>query len=122
MFIVLFGLVRVDVKWPGTQQESRFVGVGGSVGIVPSVLGHNLPGVGLMGAHAQVSEIAGAHWAPVRVCWPCTTAAAAVTPRRWWLGGGGRSVPGRGPALDMPRHLHCQHQEGLAMLLCLCLL
>lgn len=54
MFIVLLGLVRVEVKWPGTQQESHFVGVGGSVGILPSVIGRDLPGAGLVAAYGMV--------------------------------------------------------------------
>jgi hypothetical protein len=53
--IVLNGLVRVEVKWPGTEQESRFMGVGASVAIMPSVLGHDLPGCGLVAAYGQVS-------------------------------------------------------------------
>lgn len=52
--VVLNGLVRVEVKWPGTEQESRFVGVGGSVGIMHSVLGRDLPGCGLVAAYGQV--------------------------------------------------------------------
>jgi hypothetical protein len=52
--VVLNGLVRVEVKWPGTEQESRFVGVGGSVGIMPSVLGRDWPGCGLVAAYGQV--------------------------------------------------------------------
>jgi hypothetical protein len=51
---VLFGLVRVEVERPGGLQASRFVGVGGSVGIIPSIIGHDLPGNGLIGAWGQV--------------------------------------------------------------------
>lgn len=51
---MLFGLVRVEVERPGGLQASRFVGVGGSVGIIPSIIGHDLPDNGLIGAWGQV--------------------------------------------------------------------
>lgn len=55
VFIVLLGLVRVDVERPGGRIERRFVGVGGSVGIVPSVVRRDVPGFGLVAAYGQVS-------------------------------------------------------------------
>lgn len=59
IFIVLLGLVRVEVERPGGRVESRFVGVGGSVGLVPSTIGRDLPGTALVAAYGQVR----------RVCW-----------------------------------------------------
>jgi hypothetical protein len=55
VFIVLLGLVRVDVERPGGRIERRFVGVGGSVGIVPSIVRRDVPGFGLVAAYGQVS-------------------------------------------------------------------
>lgn len=52
VFIVLFGLVRVEVE-RGGRQESRFLGVGSSFGLLPSIIGRDLPGAGLVAAYGQ---------------------------------------------------------------------
>lgn len=58
VFIVVLGLVRVDLQQAGgSRQESRFVGVGGSVGMVASVIGRDLRGDGLVAAYAQVNVL-----------------------------------------------------------------
>lgn len=54
IYIVLSGLVRVEAVRCG-QQLTHFVGVGGSVGYISSLLGKELPGVILVSAFAQVS-------------------------------------------------------------------
>ena len=56
VFIVLLGLVRVEVEQPGGRKIDRFVGVGGSVGTVPSIIGRDLPGVALVAAYGQVKR------------------------------------------------------------------
>jgi hypothetical protein len=54
IFLVLSGLVRVEVV-RGSRQETQFVGVGGCVGFVSSLLGKDLPaGVGVAAAYGQV--------------------------------------------------------------------
>lgn len=72
IFIVLSGLVRVDVVRSGVS-ETHFVGVGGSVGFVSSLLGHEVPGVGMVTAYAQVGRLR----APV--CFICVTVSVVVT-------------------------------------------
>jgi hypothetical protein len=53
VFIVLSGLVKVELL-RCKQHSSYFVGVGGSVGYLSSLLGRDLPGVALVAAFAQV--------------------------------------------------------------------
>jgi hypothetical protein len=53
VFIVLSGLVKVELL-RCKQHTSYFVGVGGSVGYLSSLLGRDLPGVSLVAAFAQV--------------------------------------------------------------------
>jgi hypothetical protein len=51
---VLSGLVKVELL-RAKQQTSYFVGVGGSVGYLSSLLGRDYPGVTLLAAFAQVT-------------------------------------------------------------------
>jgi hypothetical protein len=53
VFIVLSGLVTVELV-RCKQHTTHFVGVGGSVGYLSSLLGRDLPGVALVAAFAQV--------------------------------------------------------------------
>jgi hypothetical protein len=54
VFIVLSGLVKVELL-RCKAATTYFVGVGGSVGYLSSLLGRDLPGVALVAAFAQVN-------------------------------------------------------------------
>lgn len=64
---MLSGLVRVEAVRCG-QHLTHFVGVGGSVGYISSVLGKELPGVVLVSAFAQVSGLQWRSEKCVRMC------------------------------------------------------